>query len=98
MAKRDKPQDQYDEVPSPNGPIANPVDRFAHLPEHVRKFLEGLDEEETTNLAKLLRNYEQAATIGWFFKWLIVTMAGAFMGVVGIGQAFKTAASWFKVG
>jgi hypothetical protein len=78
---------------SPSGPIANPVDHFAHLPAYVRKFIESLDEEDIEALEDLLLSYKRARTIGWFLKWLVAIAASTFMATVALGEAFQKAAT-----
>lgn len=88
---------QEDEGPaSPFGPITNPVDRFAHLPERTRKFLETLDEEDVKALCDLLMAYQRASTIGWFFKWLVVTVVGAYVAAVAFGEAIHKTLLWLR--
>lgn len=84
--------------PGPNGPIANPVDKFAHLPAPTRAWLESLRADDIALLMKLMTTYERAETIGWFAKWLFITMVAAFVGAVTFGEKVATAISWFRAG
>jgi hypothetical protein len=85
-------------LPSPNGPISNPVDRFAHLPEPTRKFLEELRAEDLDDYRKILRGFRSTSTIVWFFKWFLVTVAGFFVATVAFGENFLKLAAWFSRG
>lgn len=65
----------------PFGPITNPVDRFSHLPEHTRAWLESLRAEDIGTLQGILVSYRRATIAGWLVKWIFVTaftVAGSF--------------------
>lgn len=85
-----------DKGPSPPASAyRSPVDRFAHLPEHIRRFIEGLDEEDCQALNDFLLQYKRARTIGWFFKWLVAGAAALFLAMVALGEAVEKASLWF---
>jgi hypothetical protein len=84
--------------PSPHGPIRNPVDRFAHLPEPTRQFLEELRPEDLDDYRKILRGFRNTSTIVWFVKWFLVTMAGFFVATITFGESFLKMLSWFSRG
>lgn len=87
-----------DRPPMPDGPVRNPVDRFAHLPETTRKWLEGLRAEDLDDWDKILLGYRRGSTIVWFFKWIVITLVGAFMGTVAFGEKVAKVLLWLKEG
>jgi hypothetical protein len=80
------------------GPVANPVDRFAHLPEPTRKWLESLREDDVKDLAETVRMMHSAKTIGKFGKWLIVTIFVALVSGVAAGEAIVKIFKWIVPG
>lgn len=86
--------DPDDALPPPHGPYQNPVDRYAQLPESTRRFIERLDEEDIAELNEMRLSFHRAKTIGWFFKWLVITVIGAFMGAVAFGESVIKSAEW----
>jgi hypothetical protein len=88
---------EQDGAPAPpNGPIANPVDRFAHLPEPTRKWLEELRAEDVDDVRRLLQVFRNARTNWNFLKRVVLTVAGAFMAVVAFSKGVPEIMSWFK--
>lgn len=84
-----------DEVPAaPRDAYANPVDRFAQLPEHVRSFLEELSREDVATILAVVKAAERFAAIGWFFKMVILSSAGAFVALFGFGKSFREFWEW----
>lgn len=91
-----------------SGPIANPIDRFIHLPEPTRRWFESLREEDIAKLKKLGRLSEEdlddlveairfqrsARTIGRFGKWVIITVVSTFIGAVALGEKIGVAWKW----
>lgn len=47
-----------------SGPIHNPVDRFAHLPELTRKVLDDLREDDIDEIKEAVRFMRSATTVG----------------------------------
>lgn len=86
--------DDNDDLVSPFGPIANPVDRFGHLPEPTRKWLEGLREEDLNELTEIRQLMHRAKIIGRFGKWIVATMLAALLGGVAIGEAIAKILNW----
>jgi hypothetical protein len=84
-----------DQGPDPTIPYSNPVDRFAQLPVHTRELLEALDKEDCIAVIEIIKSYQRAAAIGWFFKWLVTFMVGAFVAMVGLGESVRKAFEWF---
>lgn len=80
------------------GPYKNPVENFEQLAPCVRRFLQGLDEEDCAICDEILTNYKRAKIISWFFKWTIVTMAALFIAAAGLGDSVAKIFSWFKGG
>jgi hypothetical protein len=76
-----------------HGPIMNPVDRFVHLPEETRKWLEQLRPEDLKDLDEARRFHHDAKAVGRFAKWLVLGVAGAFLLAAqfgdSVGKLFK---------
>lgn len=64
-----------------------PPDHLADLPEETRKFLSQLREEDLDTLKEGLRLVIAVRTVGKFSKWLIVTVVGAFIGLVMVWES-----------
>lgn len=87
---------ELDAPPSPNGPIRSPVDRFAHLPENVRAWVERLRQEDLDDLDRLLQGYRKTGTIVWFFKWLVIAVGSTFVATVAFGEKVAQTISWLR--
>ena len=85
--------DDFDPA-GPYGPIYNPVERFAHLPPTTRKWLESLREEDIDEIKEAVRFYHATRTIGKFWKWLIITVIGIFVGAMQFGEAVMKTFQW----
>lgn len=81
MPKKDEPP------PDIHGPIHNPVDRFYHLPEPTRRWLEGLRSDDLRDLQEAIRFHHSAKTVGRFFRWLILSGAAIFILAAQFGEA-----------
>jgi hypothetical protein len=90
--------DDDPDPPSPFGPIANPVDRFGHLPEGTRKWLEGLRDEDIQELKEAIKFQRSAKTVGTFGKWLVITIVSTFIGAVAFGEKVAVAWRWISGG
>lgn len=86
------------EPPSPFGPIANPVDRFGHLPESTRKWLESLREEDIAIIKAGMDFHRSAKTVGTFSKWVLITVVSTFIGAVAFGEKVAVAWKWLSGG
>lgn len=84
------------EPPAPNGPIAGVVDRFGHLPESTREWLEQLRNEDLDDWRQAMRSYRNFRIVWGFVRGLGVAVGGAFMAVVTISKAFPEAFAWIK--
>jgi hypothetical protein len=71
-----------------------PLDRYAQLPEGTRRWLERLDERDFEQYEEMRQSFERAKTLGWFFKWLFISVLGTFVGVVAFGEALAKSMSW----
>jgi hypothetical protein len=80
------------------GPIANPVDRFAHLPEPTRKFLEDLREDDIEEIKEAVRFMRSATTVGRFAKWSIISVVGFFIAASQFGEAIQKLWNWIGHG
>lgn len=87
-----------DDAPSPFGPIANPADRFAHLPEPTRKWLEQLREDDISEITEAVQLVRSIRAWGKITKWLIWTAVATFLGVVGFGEGILKVLGWFAHG
>jgi hypothetical protein len=78
--------------------ITNPVDRFAHLPEPTRHWLEQLREDDLADLNEAVKFHHSVKTIGRFGKWLIITVVASFVAAVQFGEAIQKALGWILRG
>lgn len=58
--------------------------RYAELPEHTRKFIEGLDAEEVATIQAFVRWWSAASIMGKSIAWLAGIVAAAALGVWGV--------------
>lgn len=93
MKRLGKPDVDEQEV-SPFGPITNPVDRFAHLPEPTRKWLESLREDDLKDIVESVQLYHRARIIGKFGKWTLATILAALIAGVAAGEAIQKIFAW----
>lgn len=77
-----------------HGPITRPADRYFHLPVKTREWLESLRENDITELNEAIRFYHATKTVGRFWRWMIITFVGIFVGAVGLGEAGIKAFNW----
>lgn len=69
------------------GPIQRPIQKFLHLPEHTRKWLEELREEDIEEIDDAVGFYRKSKSFLTVFKWLVVTLVAVFMGTYKLGEA-----------
>lgn len=86
------------EPPSPHGPFRNPVDRFAHLSDWKREWLEGLSRDDLQEINEAIRFQRSARTIAKFGKWALLTVVGTFISAVALGEKAVVAWKWFSGG
>ena len=77
-------------------PIYNPVERFGHLPEPTRQWLENLREDDIKELNDAVRFYRTAKAVGRFNKWLIITVVTLFIGAAAFGEALLKFWVWIS--
>jgi hypothetical protein len=82
----------FDPPPANTQPIANPVDRFAHLPEETREWLEQLRQDDIEEIRSAIRFMREVKTVGKFGKWALITVVSTFTGAVLLGE--KIAIFW----
>src|SRR4051812_8710328 len=70
----------------PFGPVRNPVDRLAHLPEPTRLWLEELRPDDLDDIRKILEGYRRTGTILWALKWAVITLGSGFVAAVAFGE------------
>jgi hypothetical protein len=83
---------------TPFGPITNPVDRFAHLPEPTRKWLESLREDDLKDIIESVQLYHRARIIARFGKWTLATILATFIAGVAIGEGIQKILGWIVRG
>lgn len=86
---------EYEPNQSVHGAITSPTDRYAHLPEPTRKWLEGLRQEDLTELNEAQRLYRKAKIILGAAKWLVVALVGALLVSGRIGEAAERIYGYF---
>jgi hypothetical protein len=89
---------EYDEEAGPNGPIPNPVNRFGHLPEPTRRWLESLREDDIKEMIDGVKMSRAIKSWGRITKWLIVTFVAIFLGIVGFGEGILRVWGWINHG
>lgn len=72
----------------------NPVDRFGHLPEATRRWLESLREEDINELREAIKLSRNAKTVGSFSKWLALTIFGTIVSVITFGEKLMIGWKW----
>lgn len=65
------------------------------LDERTVKFLEQLRPEEVELLKESINFMRSAKTMGRFFKWVLITIVGTFIGAAAFGEAIKTL--WYSI-
>ena len=60
------------------------------LDERTAKFLEQLRPEEVELLKESINFMRSAKTMGRFFKWMLITIVGTFIGAAAFGEAIKS--------
>lgn len=90
--------DEGDKFVSPFGPIPNPVDRFAHLPEPTRKWLESLREDDLQDIIGAVQLFHRAQIILRFGKWTAATILAALIAGVAAGEAIQKVLAWIARG
>lgn len=78
--------------------IHNPVDRFAHLPEPTRKFLEQLREEDIKDILEAARAVKSTKTFGKVMRWSIISVVGFFVAASQFGEAVTKLLHWMNLG
>jgi len=58
--------------------------RYSDLPEHVRKFIEGLDADEIATIQGFVRWWAAAHLMGKSIAWLAGVIVAAALGVWGV--------------
>ena len=87
-----------DEFISPYGPIGNPADRFAHLPEPTRKWLEQLRADDIEEINEAVRFIRSIKAWGWITKWMVGVFLAIFLGIVAFGEGIQKLLGWFSLG
>jgi hypothetical protein len=84
--------------PSSHGPFTSPLDRYAHLPEPTRIFLENLRKDDIQTLEGIIVSYRRAGIAGWLIKWLFVTAFTVAGSVALFSQHLATIFKFFTGG
>ncbi|TVR06615.1 MAG: hypothetical protein EA385_14945 [Salinarimonadaceae bacterium] len=61
--------------------------KFSELPIETQRFLRDLRPEDIGLLSEGMRLAKATLTIGKFFKWTLVTILGAFVGMAMLGDS-----------
>ena len=91
-------EDGPGDVPWPHGPISNPVDRFAHLPEPTRRWLEDLRQDDINKIIEAVKFWNTMRSWGKVTKWLILTMVAVFLGAMAVGEGILKLLGWIARG
>lgn len=95
MTAEQDPQDEG-ELPWVYGPIANPVERFAHLPKETRRFLEQLRKEDIDELNDAVKFYRTARSVGKFNAWLFGGVVGMVIAFAALGDSIRKIFGFIK--
>lgn len=79
-------------------PQRYPVDRFAHLPEPTRKFLESLREEDIKLILEAAKFVQSIRSAGRFSRWLLLSVVGLFVMAGQLGEAIQKLWHWMSIG
>lgn len=74
------------------------VDRFAQLPPATKEFLTKLDEGDIKDLNESMQFMHQAKMAGRIFRWVWVTIAAAFFGVIALTEGIQKVIQWIGHG
>lgn len=62
----------------------------------TQEFLESLTEEDITRIKKALKTYTVVETLGWFFRWLFISLLAIAVSITQFGDSIKKLIDWFK--
>ena len=79
-----------------SGDIEKPPTRMADLPQYTQEFLEGLREDDVTELKEAMRFMKSVKTINRFLKWVIITAVSVFVATISLGESIMKFKGWFK--
>ena len=69
---------------------------MADLPQYTQEFLEGLREDDVTELKEAMRFMKSVKTINRFLKWVIITAVSVFVATISLGESIMKFKGWFK--
>lgn len=90
-----EPSEDLREDAWPYGPYTDPLDRYKHLPERTRKWLEGLSEKDLEAIDEALSMLDKAKTIGKAAKWTVVTILAGLVAGASAGDSILKMLKWF---
>lgn len=75
---------------------ANPVERFAQLPDWKRTWFEELTKEDLDTINEAIKKYRDARTISRFSKWLLLSILAIFIATATFGKNVVEILTWLK--
>ena len=88
--------DGPDDQTWPHGPIGNPIDRWAHLPEWKRQWFEDKSRDDLQEITQAAEFIHRMQDWGRITKWIVVTIIAFVIGVVALGDAVLKPISWLR--
>lgn len=87
--------------------MSDDAKRFDELDEKVKAMLRRMspDQVETltylssipqTEVRGLIKLFRDLRAVGWFGRWLILSVVAVFIGAVALGESIAKAMSWFR--
>lgn len=70
--------------------------RFSDLSPKVQRFFRDMRDEDVGLLQEAMKLVRSLLTVGRFFKWLVVTVVGFFIGAAMLGDAIVKLAKWVR--
>lgn len=68
---------------------------YADLPDHVKRWLEGLQKDDTTALGQGIQLTKNAKVVGKFWKWTFIISVSTFTGMATLGDSI--ASLWDRI-
>lgn len=85
-----------DPLQEDSGPIKNPIDKYAQLPETTRDWLEGLRVDDLKEIDDVRRWFRNTRIITTFGKWLVVALVAALVGTGQVGKILFEVISFYR--
>ena len=81
---------------TPNGPVKTPADKYIHVPETTREWIEGLRPDDTKEIDDVRRWFRNTRIITTFGKWVVVALVATLVATGQVGKVIFEALSYFK--